>query len=577
MATAVAGGSRSWLDRLWASIADRGTPYAPVPDPGAAPLDRARLLTHAMLSQRGEASGAAIARELQAAARALSDPQLLEFYRFLSDGFGPDPDALRSAAEAYLATPDAHTASRLFDAAEPERQELLRRMNMSPGGTAALVAMRRDLLARGRQDPSLRPLDTDLRHLFGSWFNRGFLELRRIDWQTPAATLEKLIAYEAVHEIAGWDDLRRRLAPDRRCFAFFHPALPGEPLIFVEVALTEGLATAVQPLLARDDDTARATLDAERRARAMRADTAIFYSISNCQDGLRGVSFGNFLIKQVVEELKTELPQLRRFSTLSPVPGFRRWMEQRIADASQAGASQPASAPPPLADQTADAPLPAASPSDPAASPAATGPAATPSPATPSPATPSPAAASPAAATGPAAATPAAASPATPAPPPPPRAALLRDDEAEALRPFGEPGCDALTLWRGALAAAPWFDDAAQADAVRRPLLRLCAAYLTDSRDGRGPADSVARFHLGNGAQLERINWLANVAPRGISESYGLMVNYLYAPDSIEANHEGFVHGKVARSPAVAAMLDPPRPAGAKRPLIPSFGLLRSE
>ncbi|MGI3777725.1 MAG: malonyl-CoA decarboxylase [Janthinobacterium lividum] len=513
MATTVSGSSRSWLDRLWASIADRGTAYAQVPPSDADPLDRARLLTHAMLSQRGEASGAAIARELQAAARALSDPQLLEFYRFLSDGFGPDPDKLRGAAEAYLAAPDAHTASSLFDAAEPARQELLRRMNMSPGGTAALVAMRRDLLARGRHDPALRPLDTDLRHLFGSWFNRGFLELRRIDWQTPAATLEKLIAYEAVHEIAGWSDLRRRLAPDRRCFAFFHPALPGEPLIFVEVALTEGLAIAVQPLLVRDDETDRATLDETRRRLAGRADTAIFYSISNCQDGLRGVSFGNFLIKQVVEELKTELPQLRRFATLSPVPGFRRWMEQRLADA-----ARPAPAPP--AAEPADAAAPAA----PSAAPA-----------------------------------------------------LLRGDEVEALRPFGEPGADPLALWRGVLASAPWFDDPAQAEAARRPLLRLCAAYLTDGRDGRGPSDPVARFHLGNGAQLERIDWLGNIAPRGISESYGLMVNYLYAPDRIEANHEGFMLGKVARSSVVDALDEAPRPGNAKRQLIPSFGILRGE
>ncbi len=188
-------------------------------------------------------------------------------------------------------------------------------MNLSPGGTAALVAMRRDLLTHLRAEPGLRLLDADLRHLLASWFNRGFLELRRIDWQTPAAILEKLITYEAVHEIQGWEDLRRRLAPDRRCFAFFHPGLPGDPLIFVEVALTEGLATSVQPLLAREGD------ESAERERAARADTAIFYSISNCQDGLRGISFGNFLIKQVVEELKAELPRLRRFSTLSPVPG----------------------------------------------------------------------------------------------------------------------------------------------------------------------------------------------------------------------------------------------------------------
>jgi malonyl-CoA decarboxylase len=173
------------------------------------------------------------------------------------------------------------------------------------------------------------------RHLFGSWFNHGFLELRQVDWQSPAAVLEKLITYEAVHEIKGWDDLRRRLAPDRRCFAFFHPALPGEPLIFVEVALVEGLATAVQPLLLQDADEDAA------RAFAAGADTAIFYSISNCQDGLRGVSFGNFLIKQVVEELQSEFPRLTRFSTLSPVAGFRRWLAQQGADRSNLDTTVP--------------------------------------------------------------------------------------------------------------------------------------------------------------------------------------------------------------------------------------------
>ncbi|MDQ1452163.1 MAG: malonyl-CoA decarboxylase, partial [Acidobacteriaceae bacterium] len=205
---------------------------------------------------------------------------------------------------------------------------LLRRMNMAPDGTGALIAMRSELTTHLHGEPELKPLDADLRHLFASWFNRGFLELRRIDWQSPAAVLEKLIAYEAVHEIKGWDDLRRRLAPDRRCFAFFHPALLGEPLIFVEVALVQGLATAMPPLLTLEPDEEAA------RAQAARADTAIFYSISNCQDGLRGISFSNFLIKQVVEELHAEFPQLKRFSTLSPVPGFRRWLRQRLAEGS---------------------------------------------------------------------------------------------------------------------------------------------------------------------------------------------------------------------------------------------------
>ena len=188
---------------------------------------------------------------------------------------------MRSAAEAYLAEPTPERAMQLLAAAEPPRQELLRRMNMAPGGTAVLVEMRREVLDRLRTDPVLKALDMDLRHLLGSWFNRGFLELRRIDWHTPAAVLEKLIEYEAVHEIQGWEDLRRRLAADRRCFGFFHPALPGEPLIFVEVALTEGLASAVQPLLAREG----AVDGAAAAARAARADTAIFYSISNCQEG----------------------------------------------------------------------------------------------------------------------------------------------------------------------------------------------------------------------------------------------------------------------------------------------------
>src|ERR1700730_4597931 len=291
-------------------------------------LSRAKKLAGSLLLERGEASGAVVARELHEVLRILVAEDRLNFQRFLATDFAPDPTVLRAAAETYLSDPSAEAAALLAQATDPPRQELLRRMNMAPGGTSALVAMRKEIAGRLRDAPTLRLLDRDLKHLFASWFNRGFLELRRIDWQSPAAVLEKLIAYEAVHEIKGWDDLRRRLAPDRRCFAFFHPALPGEPLIFVEVALVEGLATAMPPLLSQDTDGETA------KARAARADTAIFYSISNCQDGLRGVSFGNFLIKQVVEELQPEFPQLKRFSTLSPVPGFRRWLMQRLAEGS---------------------------------------------------------------------------------------------------------------------------------------------------------------------------------------------------------------------------------------------------
>jgi malonyl-CoA decarboxylase len=455
---------RAWIERLWSG--DRAQRPDTLPVPEATPLDRARLLTEALLSERGEASGAAVAREQHAAIRDLSNDDRLAFLIYLATHFEPDPAVLRRAAEAYLADASPDTASRLAEAADPPRQEMLRRMNMWPGGTALMVELRREVLAVLREHPVLKSLDGDLRHLFGSWFNRGFLELRRIDWQSPAAVLEKLITYEAVHEIAGWDDLRRRLAPDRRCFGFFHPALPGEPLIFVEVALTEGLAEAVQPLLAPLDDHRQAA------AIGARADTAIFYSISNCQEGLRGVSFGNFLIKQVVEELHAELPRLTHFSTLSPVPGLRRWLDRRLAAGTEA-------------------------------------------------------------------------------------ADLLTPEER--IRLPGPAGDDAAQL-SAALKTPAWWQDDGLAEALRAPLVRLCAAYLT-SGVGKG-ADPVARFHLGNGARLERINWLGNTAERGMRESWGIMVNYLYDPPTIEANHEAFVRdGAVARSDAMNALLGAPEPA----------------
>jgi malonyl-CoA decarboxylase len=439
---------RSWIDRLgvnrfWSKVADRGRGFAALPAASINPGDRAKLLADALISGRGEASGAAVARELHTVLGGLAPTQRLEFYRYVAENFEPDSKKLSEAASAYLAAPNALTATQLADAAEPARQELLRRMNVSAGGTAMLVAMRREMLPQLKTHPELTPLDSDMRHLFASWFNRGFLELRRIDWQTPAAVLEKLIAYEAVHEIQGWDDLRRRLSPDRRCFGFFHPALPNDPLIFVEVALVKGLATSVQNLLARD------STEAEQRATAAGADTAIFYSISNCQDGLRGISFGNFLIKQVVEELKAELPNLAQFSTLSPVPGFAAWA-----------------------------------------------------------------------------------------------AAKLGDEEK--------------TL----LATPSWWNNAQISATLQAPMLKLCARYLTG--EGRDP---VAKFHLGNGARLERINWLGNPAERGLAESYGIMVNYLYDLSSIEANHEAFVRDKIiARSEMVDAMLKDEEPQRTKRP-----------
>src|ERR1700675_693832 len=319
--------------RLPSSNTSRLSNEAERPPAAVNQLSRAKQLAQSLLSERGEASGAIVARELHEVFRILVAEDRSNFQRFLATDFAPDATVVRAAAETYLSDPSAEAAALLAQATDPPRQELLRRMNMAPGGTSALVAMRKEIAGRLRDEPTLRLLDSDLKHLFASWFNRGFLELRRIDWQSPAAVLEKLIAYEAVHEIHGWDDLRRRLAPDRRCFGFFHPALPNDPLIFVEVALVEGLAGAVQPLLVQDSD------DDAARNRAAPADTAIFYSISNCQDGLRGISFGNFLIKQVVEELKNELQHLTRFSTLSPVPGFRRWLTKRLASTGDAAAA----------------------------------------------------------------------------------------------------------------------------------------------------------------------------------------------------------------------------------------------
>src|SRR6201984_1101493 len=376
------------------------------------PLDRAKRFASTLLSERGEASGALLARELHGVLRALDAGDRHGFQRYLATEFQPDTAALRIAAERYLADTTAEAAAALAQAADPRRQELLRRMNMAPDGTGTLIAMRSEITAHLRHEPELKLLDADLKHLFASWFNRGFLELRRIDWQSPAAVLEKLIAYEAGHAIKGWDDLRRRLAPDRRCFAFFHPALPGEPLILVEVALVEGLATSMPPLLSQDvdEDTAQAP--------AAGADTAIFYSISNCQDGLRGVSFGNFLIKQVVEELQAEFPQLKRFSTLSPVPGFRRWLMQRLAEGSD------------------------------------------------------------------------------------PDTALLPELERDG-----------------------WWHDLAQSEKLRPALMRLCALHLTRQPSPGSRVDPVARFHLGNGARLERINWLGDNQLRPVQQAFGTMVN----------------------------------------------------
>jgi len=390
----------------------------------------ALALCRALLSERGEASGATLAREAARAIEALDDAQRARFFDALAGEFSPSPTAVARAAQAYQAEPGPRTLARLQRIVEPVRQELFRRLNMAPGGTAALVAMRTRLLERLGAHPQWRALDDDLLHLFRSWFNRGFLRLERIDWRTPANELEKLIEYEAVHAIRGWDDLRRRLQADRRCFAFFHPALPEEPLIFIEVALTRELPAKIAPLL----ELAAPVADPEL------ATHAIFYSITNCQDGLRGISFGYFLIKQVAEDLRVQLPKLKTFATLSPVPGFAAWL------------------------------------------------------------------------------------------------AGLRKRGALDL-----PGLD-----------RPDWAEADVQEALAKQLPPLCAYYLLHARRGDEPLDPVARFHLGNGAVLERVNWLGDRSKGGLARSAGMMVNYVYRLEDVEKNHEAYVNEhRVSASRAV--------------------------
>lgn len=413
-------------------------------------------LVEALLSGRGEASGVARARRILDLWSAAGDEGKRDFLLLLARVYGPRLDRLDAAIDAYQANPGPSTISALSRAAEPRRQEVLRRLNLAPGGISCLVEMRRFLLTIRAQDPTLPALDEDFTHLFSSWFNRGFLVLKKIDWSTPANVLERIIRYEAVHQIHGWDELRRRLAPpDRRLYAFFHPQLVDDPLIFVEVALEPAIPGTIQDVLAEKREPMDPT----------RATTAVFYSISNCQEGLKGISFGNFLIKQVVEELRHDLPQIDTFVTLSPIPGFARWLDARRHATDEPSAQDVA---------------------DPAAFP-------------------------------------------TPA-------------ERDILQALDRPD---------------WTLSQETSAAVNAVLLRGAAHYFLKARTGDGRViDPVARFHLGNGARLERINPLGDRSMNGMRQSHGLMVNYLYRLEEIEANHEALVtRGEVVATPAVQALL----------------------
>ncbi len=370
----------------------------------------------ALLRLRGETAGQALAVQLLRRWDDLDDEQRTTFFTFLLTDLGPDPAAIDGAIERYRKDGNPQRMLELSEAAESQRQPLFRALNTAPGGIAALLEMRTALLARRRTHPELGPVEHDLSHLLRSWFNRGFLHLEQLDWTTPAHVLEKLIEYEAVHEIRGWDDLRRRLAPDRRSFGFFHPALPGEPVIFVEVALTNGMARSIQDVI----DAPNPDGPPED------ADAAIFYSITNCQTGLRGISFGSFLIKQVTERLAGEMPGLTTFATLSPIPGFAGWLEGEDPDA----------------------------------------------------------------------------------------------------------------------------------DTTDRELMeRRCAQYLLGARRGQLPLDPVARFHLRNGARVDRINWQGDISAKGMKESHGLLVNYRYSGEDLLGNHDALVQdGVVIASPDVLAL-----------------------
>ena len=440
----------SFFGELLQTISERGRKLIVRDRRGDAAARSASLveLCEHLLSGRGEASGVALAREIVARYDELTTGPRIAFFEALATRFGVDRERIDAAVDGWTREGDDEAAAELHEAAEPRRLELFRRINLAPGGTAALVAMRVDLMDAMVHRDDLAAVDQDFVRLFTSWFNRGFLVLRHIDWSTPAIILEKIIRYEAVHQIRDWDDLRRRIdPPDRRCYAFFHPALNDEPLIFVEVAFTPAIPTAIAPILHNGGEPIAPE----------RATTAVFYSISNCQRGLTGVSFGNFLIKQVVEEISREFSRLSTFVTLSPVPGFANWLAR---------------------ERRGENPI-------------------------------------------------------------------LTAEDLGALAELDQPG---------------WWQDGA-AERLEEPLLRAAATYFISAK-GRGglPLDPVARFHLGNGARLEQLNFLADLSEKGLAQSHGLMVNYQYDLDDIEKNHEAFAESRtVAAASAIRKLARSPR------------------
>ena len=437
------------LTNSWQNLIRRGDPLASVQaDLPERDGDRIRSAMNACLrASGGEVSARARAAALGRAYLSLNDLGKARFLEILAE-FDADRGEVGRAVEALGETADEESfgeaARALRVALQPPWLSLLRQFNELPDGTKFLVDLRAALLDLKDPSPQVRRLQLDLKELLASWFDTGFLELRRVTWDASATFLEKLGRYEAVHEVRGWEDLKNRLDSDRRCFAYVHPAMPKEPLIFVEVALVETMSAKIGPLL--DSKAPLGNPD--------EASTAIFYSISNCQRGLAGISFGNALIKGVVDALSSEFRRLRVFATLSPMPGFRRWLEARAGE---------------------DGAVP-----------------------------------------------------------------------------------DVVTA---ALSKKNWQRDAALAATLRGPLLRLGAQYLLEAKaDDGGASDAVARFHLSNGARLERLNWLADTSAKGIRKAAGMMVNYVYRIDEIDANHEAYTgDGAVAAARAVHDLLKPGR------------------
>jgi malonyl-CoA decarboxylase len=424
-------------------------------------LEQLRAQIEDCLSARGgEVSARARAAEIGAAYLGLNDTGRARFLGLLASDYGLEREKLAGALAALNAAPDkfafADAARELRQRLEPPRIKFLRQFSTLGEGVKFLIDLRADAYRLAKADPALAPLDGELRDLLASWFDIALLELRRITWTSPAALLEKLIAYEAVHEIRSWADLKNRLDSDRRCYAFFHPRMPDEPLIFIEVALVNGMADNVQELL---DETAP-----HRDPRA--ADTAIFYSISNAQRGLAGVSFGGFLIKQVVDDLAHEFLNLKTFATLSPIPGFMAWLKEEAKKGPVLLM--------PEANEVA--------------------------------------------------------------------AATETNDGDEALMAL--------------LADGAWPEDPAKTSVLKPILMRLCARYLLEARSGAQARDRVEHFHLSNGARVERLNWLADRSAKGIAQSAGLMVNYRYKLDEIDANHEAYTgEGRITAAPGVRALL----------------------